>query len=217
MGCKCGNHTQDNVTEFKPEAIVSNYITTETLKKKEEEEEESQEYLEYPREIVRIINEIRQNPQEYAKIIENSIKNIIIETKEDTNKKRIIYKDIIKVELNRGEDAFMEASELLQNMLPLPPLEFREDICINLSDLDGHEKDSEYIKEILSKNGHIKVFFREMVKIPEVSALLMIVDDNKGKNKGKKRKALLNDNLKYIGVTCNFIGKTFMAYFSFSK
>ena len=51
MGCKCGNPTQDNVTEFKPEAIVSNYITTETLKKKEEEEEESQEYLEYPREI----------------------------------------------------------------------------------------------------------------------------------------------------------------------
>ena len=34
MGCKCGNPTQDNVTEFKPEAIVSNYITTETLKKK---------------------------------------------------------------------------------------------------------------------------------------------------------------------------------------
>ena len=217
MGCKCGNPTQDNVTEFKPEAIVSNYITTETLKKKEEEEEESQEYLEYPREIVRIINEIRQNPQEYAKIIEDSIKNIVIETKGETNNKKIIYKDIIKVELNRGEDAFLEASELLQNMLPLPPLEFREDICINLSDLDGHEKDSEYIKEILSKNGHIKVFFREMVKIPEVSALLMIVDDNKGKNKGKKRKALLNDNLKYIGVTCNFIGKTFMAYFSFSK
>ncbi len=217
MGCKCGNPTQDNTTEFKPEAIVSNFLTTETLKKKEEEEEDIQEYLEYPREIVRIINGIRQNPQEYSKIIENSIKNIIIEEKGDSNKKKIIYKDIIKVELNRGEAAFMEASKLLQNMLPLPPLEFREDICIDLSDLDGHEKDSEYIKQILSKNGHIKVFFREMVKIPEVSALLMIVDDNKGKNKGKKRKALLNDNLKYIGVTCNFIGKTFMAYFSFSK
>ena len=216
MGCKCGNPTQDNTTEFKPEAIVSNFLTTETLKKKEEEED-IQEYLEYPREIVRIINGIRQNPQEYSKIIENSIKNIIIEEKGDSNKKKIIYKDIIKVELNRGEAAFMEASKLLQNMLPLPPLEFREDICIDLSDLDGHEKDSEYIKQILSKNGHIKVFFREMVKIPEVSALLMIVDDNKGKNKGKKRKALLNDNLKYIGVTCNFIGKTFMAYFSFSK
>ena len=217
MGCKCGNTKQDNATEIKPEAIVSNFLTTETVKRKEEEEEDIQEYLEYPREIVRIINGIRQNPQEYSKIIENSIKNIIIEEKGDSNKKRIIYKDIIKVELNRGEAAFMEASKLLQNMLPLPPLEFREDICIDLSDLDGHEKDSEYIKQILSKNGHIKVFFREMVKIPEVSALLMIVDDNKGKNKGKKRKALLNDNLKYIGVTCNFIGKTFTAYFSFSK
>ena len=216
MGCKCGNPTKDNITEFKPETIISNNFDTETFKKKEEDKD-NQEYLEYPREIVRIINEIRQNPQEYAKIIEDSIKNIIIETNGETNKKKIIYKDIIKVELNRGEDAFMEAAEILQNMLPLPPLEFREDICIDLSDLDGQKKDSKYIKEILSKNGHIKVFFREMVKIPEVSALLMIVDDNKGKNKGKKRKALLNDNLKYIGVTCNFIGKTFMAYFSFSK
>ena len=216
MGCKCGNPTEDNNTEFKPEPIVSNYFTTETLKKKDEEED-SQENLEYPREIVRIINEIRKNPKEYSKIIKDSTKNIIIETKEETNKKKIVYKDIIKVELNRGEPAFMEAAELLQNMLPIPPLEFREDLCIDLSDLDEQKIDSKYIKEILSKNGHIKVFFREMVKIPEVSALLMIVDDNKGKNIGKKRKALLNEELKYIGVTCNYIGKTFMAYFSFSK
>ena len=214
MGCKCGNPTQDNTTEFKPETIVSNYFETETAKKKEEEDD--QEYIDYPREIVKIINEIRQNPQKYAKIIEDSIKNIIIETKGDTNKKRIIYKDIIKVELNRGESAFIEAAELLQNMPPMSPLEVREDLCIDLSDFDGQEKDSKYIKEILSKNGQIKVFFREMVKIPEVSALLMIVDDNKGKNKGKKRKALLNNKLKYIGVTYNFIGKNFVAYFSFS-
>ena len=54
------------------------------------------------------------------------------------------------------------------------------------------------------------------LKIPEISGLLMIVDDT-NKNAGKKRKALLNKELKYIGVNSKFIGKTFVAYFSFSK
>ena len=82
-------------------------------------------------------------------------------------------------------------------------------------------KDSNYlrerVREILAKNIHINIFFKEMVKIPETSALLMIVDDNCMKNYGKKRKALLNKKYKYIGVTYRFIGKTFISYFSFSK
>ena len=44
----------------------------------------------------------------------------------------------------------------------------------------------------------------------------MIVDDN-NKNAGKKRMALLNKDLKYIGVTSKFIGKTFIAYFIWEK
>jgi hypothetical protein len=72
------------------------------------------------------------------------------------------------------------------------------------------------VQEILSKKITINVFFKELVKIPEISALLMIVDDN-GKNSGKKRKAILNKNYKYIGVSYRFIGKKFISYFSFSK
>ena len=49
-----------------------------------------------------------------------------------------------------------------------------------------------------------------------ISVLLMIVDDT-NKNAGKKRRALLSNELKYIGVNSKFIGKTFVAYFSFSK
>ena len=44
----------------------------------------------------------------------------------------------------------------------------------------------------------------------------MIVDDT-NKNAGKKRLALLNKDLKYIGVNHKFIGRHFVAYFSFSK
>ena len=62
----------------------------------------------------------------------------------------------------------------------------------------------------------ISVFFKDMVKIPEVSALLMIVDDS-GKNVCKKRKALLNPEFEYIGIRSKFIGKYFIAFLSFSK
>ena len=46
--------------------------------------------------------------------------------------------------------------------------------------------------------------------------LAMIVDDNNN-NAGKKRSTILNKDLKYIGVNSKFIGKTFIAYFAFSK
>ena len=44
----------------------------------------------------------------------------------------------------------------------------------------------------------------------------MIVDDST-KSPGKKRQAVLNKNYKYIGISSKFIGKTFVAYFTFSK
>ena len=178
-------------------------------------------YSEYPSKIIGLINRIRQNPKEYADVVEDSIKNIIREERDiEENKPKIIYKEKVKVALMRGEPAFREAVQELRKMEPMPPLIFNEDICIPLPDNENDFRDSTYlrnkVKEILSKNITINVFFKEMVKLPEVSALLMIVDDN-GKNSGKKRKALLNKNFKYIGVTYRFIGKTFIAYFSFSK
>ena len=104
-------------------------------------------------------------------------------------------------------------------MSSLPPLIFKPEICIPLPDDEEDVKDSSYLKEqvkIIRENYNIDVFFKDLIKIPEVSALLMIVDDS-GKNPGRKRQAVLNPNFKYIGVTSKFIGKTFVAYFSFSK
>ena len=60
------------------------------------------------------------------------------------------------------------------------------------------------------------IFYKDLIKVPEVSDLLMIVDD-RNKNAGKKRMGLFNKDLKYVGVTSKFIGKTLIAYFAFSK
>ena len=183
-------------------------------------EEKNTKYSEYPEKMLSLINKIREDPASYADVIEESIQNIIEDQdKEDETKTRIIYKKKVKVALNRGEPAFREAAEELRNMDSMPPLELKNEICVPLPEEEDEIKDSSYLREqvkILRATTNIDVFFKDLIKVPEVSALLMIVDDS-GKNPGKKRQAVLNREFKYIGISSKFIGRTFIAYFAFSK
>ena len=177
-------------------------------------------YSDYPEKIVELINNIREDPSGYADVIEDSIKNIIEEEdKNDPSNIRLIYKKKVKVALTKGESAFHEAAEILRTLPSLPPLEFKTEICIPLPENEEQLRDPTFLREqvrMIREDTQIDVFFKDLVKIPEVSGLLMIVDDT-NKNAGKKRLALLNKDLKYIGVTSKFVGKTFIAYFAFSK
>ena len=177
-------------------------------------------YSDYPQKIVELINNIREDPVGYADIIEDSIKYIVEEEdKNDPSNIRLIFKKKVKVALNKGEPAFKEAAEYLRNLNPLPPLEFTQDKCIPLPDNEDELKDPTFLREQVRQirdRPEVDVFFKDLIKIPEVSGLLMIVDDT-NKNAGKKRMALLNKDLKYVGVTSKFVGKTFIAYFAFSK
>ena len=177
-------------------------------------------YGDYPEKIVGLINDIREDPVGYADLIEDSIKYIMEEEdKNDPTNMRLIFKKRVKVALNKGEPAFREAAEILRSLSPLPPLEFSNDKCIPLPENEDELKDPTFLREQvrqIREQTQIDVFFKDLIKIPEVSGLLMIVDDT-NKNAGKKRMALLNKDLKYVGVTSKFIGKTFIAYFAFSK
>ena len=178
-------------------------------------------YLNYPEKIIEIINIIRQDPVAYADIVLNSMKNIVEDNnKNDPTKNKIIYKKKVKVALTKGKQAFLEAAEHLRNTEPLPPLEFVPEICIPLPENEDELKDSNFLKkkvlELRKEGINIDIFYKDLVKIPEVSALLMIVDDSE-KNAGKKRMTLLDKDIKYIGVNSKFIGKTFIAYLSFVK
>ena len=177
-------------------------------------------YADYPEKIVELINNIREDPVGYADVIEDSIKNIIAEEdKNNPSNVRLIFKKKVKVALNKGEPAFREAIEYLRSISPLPPLEFNQEKCIPLPESEEELKDQNFLREQVRKlreETQIDVFFKDLIKVPEVSGLLMIVDDT-NKNAGKKRMALLNKDLKYVGVTSKFIGKTFIAYFAFSK
>ena len=180
----------------------------------------NEKYANYPYKIVELINNIREDPVGYADIVEQSIQNIVLEEdKEDPSIKHLIYKKKIKVALTTGEKAFQEAIDYLRTLSPLPPLEFSQEKCIPLPNTEEELNNPSFLKsqvKVLREQTRIDVFFKDLIKIPEISGLLMIVDDT-NKNAGKKRRALLNNELKYIGVSSKFIGRTFVAYFSFSK
>jgi hypothetical protein len=189
-----------------PQGIISN-------------EDQKLKYSDYPEKIVDLINNIREDPVSYADLIEDSIQYIVEEEdKNDPLNTRLIFKKKVKVALNRGESAFREAADYLRTLNPLPPLEFTNDKCIPLPETEDELKDPTFLREqvrVMREQTQIDVFFKDLIKVPEVSGLLMIVDDT-NKNAGKKRMALLNKDLKYVGVTSKFIGKTFKSnYFQY--
>ena len=97
-------------------------------------------------------------------------------------------------------------------------MEFSASLCIPLPDREYDVKDSIFkrnqVLELKKEWIKIDVFCNDLVKISEVSALLMIVDDN-GKNEGKKRMTLLNKYLKYSELIVNLLEKNFYSIFSF--
>ena len=163
-----------------------------------------------------LINTIRNNPLSYINIIENAKKNILSIEDED----RIIYKDVVKVSLNRGIFAFNEAIEELKNKKSLDNLIFDKNICIELpykkKDIYRSKYLNDKVNEMKKKGKEINLYFKEFIRIPEVSVLMMIIDDN-DKTNGLKRKILLSSKIKYIGISCKFIDNNFIAYFSFNK
>ena len=169
----------------------------------------------YDHKIISIINNIRADPVSYANVVKESIKNI-----KRTKHNKIIYHNNGKVALFRGEEAFLEAEEKLRNTQPMNALEFDPNLCIPLPENEEEFKSQELfnsnVEKMREKNINVEIYYRDLIKIPEVAVLLMIVDDN-SKNVTKKRNTLLNKNFRYIGICSKFIGKHFVAHFSFSR
>ena len=183
----------------------------------------------YVRSAFELINKIRINPSSFSKRIEDGIKYIKEEKKLITNpitgekneKSRIIFKKKVKIVLAKGENAFKEAAEILKKKNPVHPLSFCEEIIIPLPKNEEEFQDSTFLKrnaEELRKNSpfHFEVYYKDLIRDPFISVLLMIVDDFEIDN-GKKRECLLDPELTYIGINSKYIGKNFIAYFSFAK
>ena len=104
---------------------------------------------------------------------------------------------------------------------PVQSLRFCEEIIIPLPKNEEEFEDKNILKrnaEELRKNSpfDFEYYYKDLIRDPFISVLLMIVDDFEI-DAGKKRECLLNPELHYIGINSKYIGKNFIAYFSFAK
>jgi hypothetical protein len=167
----------------------------------------------YPNDALNIINKIRNNPIEFIPEIEEAIKHI------KTEQNKLIYSGNLKVALNKGEEIFKETIEILKQIPPMESLIFDNNIAIEPPDDEESFKDPKIFQNKIiekKKNINLDAYFKDAIKDPFVSVLLIIVDDS-GKHAGKKRAAVLNKDYKKIAITVKMINKKFCAYYTLSK
>jgi hypothetical protein len=168
----------------------------------------------YSRYLLEQINKTRTDPQSFIGVIEDSKDNIIKD-----RYGRIIYKGKMKIALSKGESTFNEAIDFLKETRPMKKLEFNHLITpklpINESEIiDKHDLGKKVVSMI--DNGiMIKSYWRDIIRDPEISFLLMIVDDI-GFKSGMRRKDILNPNMKYIGIASTEINGHFVCYITLS-
>ena len=164
----------------------------------------------YSRYYLAQINKLRTEPQSFIGVIEDSKSNI---SKDRFG--RIIYKGKIKVALNLGEAAFEEAINYLKEIRPMEPLIYKQIITVNAPMTEDEILDkndlSKKVDLITNMGINIRSFWRDVIKDPEISFLLTIIDDN-GIKSGFRRKDVLSPYMKYIGISSSEINNNFACY-----
>ena len=167
----------------------------------------------YPIDALTLINQIRNDPPKYAEEVEKAISNI------KTEQDKLVYAGKLKVLLHKGEVLFREVVQILKNTPHMAPLIFNNDIAIECPRDEIEIKDPKVFQnKIIEKRKQLELnaYFKDAIKDPYISILLMIVDDSIN-SPGKKRESLLNPEFKYIAITSTMINKVFCAYYTFSK
>ena len=168
--------------------------------------------INYPKDVVELINKIRQNPKSFITDVEYAIPFI------ETYKNKLIYNGNTRVYLNQGKKIFLEAIQCLNETKAMNDLSLNEEISIELPN-EKEVNDNDFFKnKILSQRKIKKIerYYREAIKDPYVGVLMMVVDDT-NKNQGEKRKTILDPNLNKVGIKCKLYGNKFLAYLTFGK
>ena len=189
MGCGCIGPTKDKYS-------IENIINDKNNEAKEIQSIYS--LTEYTKKVFTLINKVRTSPSKFAPMIEQSEKYI-----RDLNGRKIFDGNGIKVSLNEGKTMFKDCADYLKTLQPMEELNFCDDIVLECPTDEKKIKDINIFKEkVLEKKEKtgIIAYFKDSIRIPEISVLLMLVDDAI-KNPRKKRETLLNPNYKYIGIS----------------
>ena len=168
----------------------------------------------YSKYILEQINRIRLDPQSFIGVIEDAKANI---TKDRFG--RLIYNGKKKIALAQGESCFNEAIEFLKNSDSVQPLKYISYLTVMPPQNEREIKDKDdlgrKVTDMINGGIDIKSYWRDIIKDPEISFLLMIVDDN-GVKTGMRRRDILNPNMKFIGISSVEINKNFVCYITLS-
>ena len=228
MGCKFGGEQKEeekneiNIEEEdKQKETIRNldyYMEKFDSDEKKKIDQMVSESNNYSQKMLEIFNYIRQKPNDYANYIEDSMDYIIETPKKNSPDKDIVFERHLKIRLIKGEPAFRDAARTLKALVPLQPLIFKPDLCVPLP-TSGFDISRDYLKNKIASirtNRRVDAFFKSNINIPELSALMLIVDDI-GDNSGKRRDIILRKDIQYVGISAGNVGGTFVAYFAFSR
>jgi hypothetical protein len=150
----------------------------------------------YDQDIISFFNKFRANPTELAAKMEECIK--MVEVNKDG--KKVLVKGKKKYALFKGEEAITEAANKVKTMQPLPEFKEKPEIAIPVPEDPTLDAIKKAIEDKKASGVTINYHYKDLVSDPEIAVLLQLIDD-KEKNAGKRRDALLNPAYKYIAVT----------------
>ena len=168
----------------------------------------------YSKYILEQINRIRLDPQLFIGVIEDAKANI---AKDRFG--RLIYSGEKKIALSKGDSCFNEAIEFLKNTDSMEPLKYISYLTVmppqNEKELKDKDDLERKVTDMINDGINIKSYWRDVIKDPKISFLLMIVDDN-GIKSGMRRRDILNPNMKFIGISSVEINENFVCYITLS-
>ena len=197
MGCGCVGPSKD---KFSIENILNDKI------QEPKEITSNLPISEYVKKVFCLINKVRLNPLEFITAIEQAEKYI-----KEINGKKIFDNNNIKVSLNEGKKMFQDCANYLRSLQPMEELNFCDEIVIECPKDEKSIRDINYFKEKLLEKKEkfgIEAYFKDSIRVPEISVLLMLIDDST-RNPKKKRETLLNPKYKFIGISSSdyIVGK----------
>ena len=189
MGCGCIGPSKD---KYSIENILGDKI------KEPKEIISSHPINDYIKKVFNLINKVRMNPLEFVAVVESAEKLI-----KEFNGRKIFDDNRIKVSLNEGKTMFQDCANYLKGLQPMDELMFCDDIVLECPKDEKNIKDINYFKQKLLEKKEkygIEAYFKDSIRFPEISVLLMLVDDSV-KNPRKKRQSILNPKFKFIGIS----------------
>ena len=194
MGCACTANANDKYS-------IENILGGADYENAQNNINSKLKLTDYVKKVFFLINKIRTNPAKFAEVVVGSQQFI----KQEGERK--IFDHKLKVALNEGQKMFESCAEYLRNLSPMPELTFNDDIVLECPKEINNIKDINYFKQKVTEKieqQKLLAYFKDSIREPDISVLLMIVDDSQ-KNPGKKREAVLNANYKFIGISSSDI------------